>query len=112
MQSMALGSHVLEQLESQYVVHIGSGGTCSAQPPLQPTSRLSGVQSAVHPPETSILQSIPCEKSKAPQGVPASSARALRDTVVAALTQSVARTSIINDGAGRRRLSFMIPSKG
>jgi hypothetical protein len=59
MQSSALGSQVLEQLESQVVVHVVSGGTCAVQPPVQPASRLRGVQLAVQPPETSTLQSSP-----------------------------------------------------
>jgi hypothetical protein len=96
MQSMAFGSHVVEQLESQNVVHMGSGGTCAVQPPVQPTSNSSGVHSALQLAETSILQSRPCEKSNPPQGLPPSAARADR---APAIDTTAATASASQDGA-------------
>jgi hypothetical protein len=56
-QLSAFGLHTFMQVDSHGLEQAGSGVTVQA--PLQPTSSLSGVQSAVQPPLTSILQSIP-----------------------------------------------------
>src|SRR5258708_28485824 len=108
MQSRAFGSHVLEQLESQYVVHVELGGTCCVQAPEQPTSRFSEVQLAVHPPDTWIEQSTPCEKSNAPQGSGPPPARASGAKAVHA---RVAKAKGIHAGARRRKRVLMMSSE-
>src|SRR5262249_39912453 len=66
-QSRAAGSHWATHCVPQVSVHIVEA--IAVHPPLQPASNLSGVQSAVQPPLTSTLPSMPGVKSNLPHGL-------------------------------------------